>query len=281
MQRKLDSAVVGLKKATLKGWSFLPAFTAVRTSKHLTPSNETTKYLSCRRPVIRYVQEEKVEVGRGTYLGRKVMFEPKVLIALGAAGVLLWFAIVFLEKERAWIYGRLAPFMLIHSETLRDSRIELARIKRWLDGRTFRELHGEVFSIMCMYGLLEGPHNNPDLIRIVEIISKYGTVPQKAVFVRAVLRDVAKTSPRYTSEFLDLLDRHGFKLSPVKRSRVELEAAQLRSRQVDNPNQMDKKLRNLLRRTSLKKAFKAAQESQLLRKESPRKGLGKSSSDSP
>ncbi len=189
------------------------------------------------------------------------MFVVMLLGALIVASFLTWIALVIVQKQQL-LYRHIAPFMLIHAETLKQSRQDLEKIKTWADGRTFRELDGNVLAIVCLYGLVEGPHNNPDLIRIVEIISNYATLRQKAVFVRAVLRDVAATCPEGASQFIDLLERNNFKFGPTKRSRVELDIAQRLSREVDNPNQMNGKLRRLMRRRSLRKALVVAKASQ-------------------
>lgn len=155
------------------------------------------------------------------------MFVAKLFAGLGAIALLT--VVAFLVSEaRPRIYRYIWPVLLSYGlwESIHTMRVRLNRIVFWIHGRTFREIPGKFLASLCLRGLRDNKPDNPDLIRIVELVSRYGTMPQKASFARAVIRDVVSYRPDEAAvQFLDLLERNDFKVGAKRRAMVVLQVA--------------------------------------------------------
>lgn len=146
--------------------------------------------------------------------------------AVFAVIIATWWVIKLALDARPKLYKALAPWILLRfTETLHERKKWLERIVHWLDGRTFREMPARVLAEICLQALENCQYDTPDLIRVVEIIHRYGTVMQRDSFVRAVIREARTCNAVDAPKLFDVLRRNEFKIGPKAYAMAEIAAA--------------------------------------------------------
>lgn len=197
-----------------------------------------------------------------------------------------WLALWWFVEARVWLYRPIAARLLqIHvpeglyhkrfvAGSLTLARKRLKRIRRWLSGRTFRELPGEFLATLCLDGLVSRGAQDMDLIGIVNMIYHYGTMPQKMSFVRNVCTNVASVAPASAPQMLDLLERTGFEVGSKRRLAIEMQSTHATRMISPDTNWTARRLARAMSSNRIKRATKRYLQSAPPRKRSASETTG-------